>query len=357
MYLSLNSLYRALLFTYGLFRYRTKAPRQIEEATITYPGLGGDHVPARQYRPKGNIIGTIIIYPGASPHAEEHPAMVNLARSFARTGFFVFTPRIPPLRKLIIREKELLKWMGHIYRWVQHLPQVDRNTIGLIGLSFGGALVLRAVQQSEFKNPSPRFLLVYGTYYHLQEALEFLVSGDFMVAGKQVHLTPDRWGLVVFLYNYLPRVDVGYPTSRLQELLKHAVQPNVTLQPADLEGLTPEEQELAKGLFFSQPTSELKRVMKCIYVQHRLELEERSPKNWCQKVTQHVYVVHGSRDTMCPYTESIKLAQHLPNASLFISRLHEHREMTTGHGIFFMIWEIGGLIRYLYFLFREQTRG
>lgn len=350
------SLYRALLFTSGLFHYQQKSPPQIEETGVTYPGLNGDPVPARQYRPKRKTIGTIIIYPGASPYAEEHPAMINLARSCARAGFFVYTPSIPPLKKLMIRDEELLKWMGHIYQWVQNLPNVNCNAISLIGLSFGGALVLQAVLQPEFKNPAPRSLLVYGTYYHLQEALEFLVSGDFIVNGKQVHISPDRWGLVVLFHNYLARVEVGYPTDKLQKLLDYAVQPDVTLQPAHLDGLTPQERELALGLFFSESTSELKRVMECVYAQFQKEFEERSPKNWCQKVTQRVYVVHGSRDTMCPYTESIKLAQQLPRASLFISHLHEHREMTTGHGIFFITREVLRLIRYLYSFFNEHSR-
>jgi pimeloyl-ACP methyl ester carboxylesterase len=350
------SLRRALLFNYGLFRYREKPPVQIEETALTYPGLEGESVPARQYQPKRKPIGSMIIYPGASPYAEEHPAMKNLARSLARTGFFVFTPRIPPLKQLHINEEELLKWMGHIYQWVTNIPHVDSNTISLIGLSFGGALVLQAVLQPEFKNPAPRSILVYGTYYNLQEALEFLVSGEFVVEGKQIRINPDRWGLVVFLYNYLPKVDVGYSTSRLQALLNYAVQPNVTLQLEDLKDLSPQEEELALGLFFSQSTAELKRVMNCIYDQYRDEFEARSPKSWCHRVTHRVYVVHGSRDTMCPYTESIKLAQQLPNSSLLISHLHEHREMTTGHGIFFMTREIGKLVRYLYFLFKEHAR-
>jgi len=356
MYFDFISLRRAFLFTFGLFRYRDKPPVQIEETVLTYTGLNGEPVPARQYQPKQKTIGSMIIYPGASPYAEEHPAMKNLARSLARTGFFVFTPRIPPLKQLHIDEEELLKWMGHIYQWVKNLPNVDPNTISLIGLSFGGALVLQAVLQPEFKNPAPRSLLVYGTYYNLQVALEFLVSGEFLVEGKTVHINPDRWGLVVFLYNYLPRVDVGYSTRRLHALLKYAVQPHVTLQPEDLKSLSPQEQKLAQGLFFSQPATELKRVMECVYDQYRNEFEARSPKNWCHHVTHRVYVVHGSRDTMCPYTESVKLAQQLPNSSLLISHLHEHREMTTGHGIFFMTREIGKLIRYLYILFREHAR-
>ena len=67
-----------------------------------YQGLNGVSPPVNiinpiQYRKK-----IVILYPGASPYAEEHPKMQMLGIILAQNGYKVFIPRIPPLKILDI---------------------------------------------------------------------------------------------------------------------------------------------------------------------------------------------------------------------------------------------------------------
>ena len=53
-----------------------------------------------------------------------------------------------------------------------------------------------------------------------------------------------------------------------------------------------------------------------------------------------MFIIHGANDSMVPYTESIQLAEILPNSELFISHLYEHDELFTNRGVFFIFMEI-----------------
>ena len=56
--------------------------------------------------------------------------------------------------------------------------------------------------------------------------------------------------------------------------------------------------------------------------------------------------MHGANDSMVPFTESIYLHKNLPNSTLLISFLYEHREISTDRNIFFKIKEFIKLINF-----------
>ena len=64
-----------------------------------------------------------------------------------------------------------------------------------------------------------------------------------------------------------------------------------------------------------------------------------SPLYWADKVNSKVFIMHGSNDSMVPFTESINLDKYLKNSSLFISYMYEHKEISTNKGIIFKLKE------------------
>ena len=65
-----------------------------------YEGLNGECPPVKIISPKKYRKKIIILYPGASPDAEEHPKMEMLGIALAKNGYKVFIPRIPPPKKI-----------------------------------------------------------------------------------------------------------------------------------------------------------------------------------------------------------------------------------------------------------------
>lgn len=342
----LKNLYRAILIVAGLVRYRKTCPKNVREANETYPGLNGHETPMKAFYPKKPSGHTIIIYPGASPHAEEHPGMITVGRSMARAGYLAFLPRIPLLKQLRL-EEEILDWVVHFYTWLLTREGVEPGRITPVGMSFGGALILKASLDQRLQEHPPRSLFVYGTHYDLETALSFLLTGKMEVDGTEVYVKPHEWGLVVLFYNYLPKVDVGYDTSDVQRILGLRVKDlpeEVEAQTVKLSGM---QRDLVTGILKGRATPEIVRITDLFWEQCRPEMESISPNHWCERIETRVFVFHGANDSMCPFTESIRLADGLKNSRLLISYLYEHREISTRRGLLFRLKEFSRIIAFM----------
>ena len=81
-----------------------------------------------------------------------------------------------------------------------------------------------------------------------------------------------------------------------------------------------------------------------------------SPKYWSQKINTKVFIMHGSNDSMVPFTESIALNKYIKNSSLFISYMYEHKEISTDKGLIFKIKEFSKMYKFFkgYFKFNAS---
>ena len=344
---TLNKFFRTAKIITGLVRGENSHLRKLVHSNESYPGLNKESTPMRVFYPKNSTEHTVIIYPGASPSAEEHPTMNLLAKVLSNAGYLVFLPRIPPLKKLII-SSEIISWMGHFFQWVQTRENVHKDKIIVIGISFGGAMVLKASLRNEFQKHPPKSMLAYGTYFDVETALRFLLTGKLEVNGVERIVQADEWGLIVLFHNYLSRVDVGYDTITTQKILKLCVQEDQEGINTELEKISEKEKELITHILKGEISSEIERIIDLFWKNLQDEFISISPKYWCDQVVQKVFVIHGANDAMSPYTESIKLADSLADSRLLISYMYEHGERATHRGIFFQIKE---LLKIFFFLF------
>ena len=344
---TLNKFFRTAKIITGLVRGENSHLRKLVHSNESYPGLNKESTPMRVFYPKDSTEHTVIIYPGASPSAEEHPTMNLLAKVLSNAGYFVFLPRIPPLKKLII-SPEIISWMGHFFQWVQTRENVHKNKIIVIGISFGGAMVLKASLRNEFQKHPPKSMLVFGTHYDIETALRFLLVGKLVVNGHERIVQADEWGLIVLFHNYLSGVDVGYDTTTVQKILKLSVKEDSEGIENELENISGREKKLIIQILAGKINEEIERITALFWEEYKNEFKNISPKYWCDQITQKVFVMHGVNDTMAPFTESIKLADGLADSRLLISYMYEHREIATHRGIFFQIKE---LLKIFFFLF------
>ena len=344
---TLNKFFRTAKIITGLVRGENSHLKKLVHSNESYPGLNKESTPMRVFYPKDSTEHTVIIYPGASPSAEEHPTMNLLAKVLSNAGYFVFLPRIPPLKKLII-SPEIISWMGHFFQWVQTRENVHKNKIIVIGISFGGAMVLKASLRNEFQKHPPKSMLVFGTHYDIETALRFLLVGKLVVNGHERIVQADEWGLIVLFHNYLSGVDVGYDTTTVQKILKLSVKEDSEGIENELENISGREKKLIIQILAGKINEEIERITALFWEEYKNEFKNISPKYWCDQITQKVFVMHGVNDTMAPFTESIKLADGLADSRLLISYMYEHREIATHRGIFFQIKE---LLKIFFFLF------
>ena len=113
----IKSYYKSFKFIYSLFIYNEDKPPTMDIEINTYPGIDNESTPTpvKIIFPIQKTNKVVILYPGASQAAEEHPKMDMLGRLLAKIGFKVYIPRIPPLKKLNISDEQIKELINKPY--------------------------------------------------------------------------------------------------------------------------------------------------------------------------------------------------------------------------------------------------
>ena len=147
----INSHKQAIKYIWGITKNNNSDNKFHDEK---YDGIKNKPTPLRIFKSKNPKSTTFIIFPGASPFAEEHPGMIKLATAILNLGYNVFIPRIPPLKKLNITD-ENIEWFIKAYIEIINRKDVDKNNISVVGISFGGSILLKAILPSNLAKLLP----------------------------------------------------------------------------------------------------------------------------------------------------------------------------------------------------------
>lgn len=342
--MNIRTVIPALKILGGLGREEDQPPRGIVEEKLTYPGPEGETVPYRSFNPAGNYRQTVIIFPGASPFAEDHPGLIKLGRALAAGGITAIAPRIPPLKILQLRE-DIQGYFIHFYHW--YLDKHPGEKVSTAGLSYGGSTVMSMVLDTRMGHRAPSKVLVYGTYCNLDTALDFLLTGEIPDKEAVVKLPTNTWAIIVMFHNFLNRVDPGYPIDAIARVLKLrvAVKEDEALELAKTLGNP--QRDMLLALLLDQPHPEITRLIHMIVNTCREELVPLSPNAWCSKLQPMIFLMHGTNDAMVPYTESILLSEKIPNNRLLISQLYKHREQVKARQPLVQLRELYKMVSFL----------
>lgn len=141
----------------GPNRFLSRVLFRIDVRSEQYPYLDQQRLPYKSYRPLArNMAPALVIFHGATPYGEEHPALDNLARALAHTGLIVFIPRLPGLKEVMI-DKTSVDAMKAFYAYIQGHECVLPGCVSVIGTSFAGGLMLKALLEQDMRQPPPRW--------------------------------------------------------------------------------------------------------------------------------------------------------------------------------------------------------
>ena len=303
-----------------------------------FEGLNGICPPVKIISPIKYRKKIIILYPGASPYAEEHPQMEMLGIVLARNGYKVFIPRIPPLKILDISVVNV-EWFICFYQWLLDVYQLESNDITMIGISYGGGIMLKAyLQIKEFLTP-PNLLMTHGTYADVESTLHFLLTGEISNQGIQYKITPHEWGLIVLFQNYLKNLELGWDTGGVQKVINLHIQDKMNDRDMVKSKLPRSQQNIVNAIISGKRTEEIMDLCQQIMLNEIDTFQDLSPKYWCYKIQKKVFIFHGINDSMVPFTESIQLAESIPDSELLISHIYEHKEIATNRNTYFKMKE------------------
>ena len=339
-----KSLYLSIKYIISLMRFSKSVPDYIKVTDSTYTGLNGDQLPLKIIKSRYNLKRTLIIFPGASPTAEQHPGLLFLSSVLANIGFNIYIPRMPLLKDLNI-SVDNVDWFAHGYSQLIKRDDIQGTIVSCMGVSFGGAILLKASLNKLMLACPPHSILTYGTYYDVRKSMDFLIHGTINIKGEDIAIQPHEWGLVVFMHNFLNTVDVGFDTTNLEKILELRIQDKDV--DKDLENLSNYERKIMDDILNSKISNKVNKIIDIIFKEKIDLLNDISPKNWCEQVKSKVYVMHGANDNMVPYTQSVDLANHLVNSELFISYLYEHNEISPNRSFLYKIKELLRIVSYI----------
>ena len=342
----IKSYIRAIKYVKSLATFKEENIPLIKYNDETYEGLDGTKTIVRVFYTKNKSSQSVIIFPGASPYAENHPGMIMLGSALRDAGYNVYLPRIPPLKNLIL-EKENIDWFAHCYQELATHKIQAKNNIMIVGLSYGGASLLKATLDPRMQSPKPKSILSYGTYFSIDTALEFFTSGIIKYKNKEYKITPHEWGPIVLFYNFIDTIETNYDKNKIKTILTYRIKDDHKQVEKLLNTMNDcKEKKLLENILSGIITNDMKNLVQLMIKENKELLSYLSPKNWIQHIKDKVFIMHGANDSMVPFTESIFLHKNLSNSTLLISFLYEHREISTDRNKFFKLKEFIKLINF-----------
>ncbi len=334
----------------SLIRFSEDKINEIDFVDEDYLGLDKNTTPVRVFYSQKKTTQSVIIFPGASPYAEEHPGMIMLANALRNVGFNVFLPRIPNLKNLLI-VKENVQWFEHCYLELLKHQNINSSPM-VVGLSYGGANLLKSSLSKSMQNNPPKSILSYGTYFSIESALDFFVTGNITYNDKLFHITPHEWGTIVIFYNFISTIETSHDKEKITKLLKYRIEDNDLEVDKTKKLLKDNDNKLIDKILNGKIDHDIKLLIEKMINQNSDLLEYLSPQKWAKNISTKTFIIHGANDSMVPFTESVLLAKNINNSELLISFLYEHREISTDRGIFLKMKEAFKMIKFFAFYFR-----
>ena len=341
----IKSYIRAIQYVISLATFKEDNISSLKFNDESYSGLNGEDTIVRIFYSNNKSDQSIIIFPGASPYAEKHPGVMMLGNALCKAGYTVYLPQIPDLKNLDINQSNI-EWFAHCYKELVDNHVKSKHNVMIVGLSFGGAALLKASQDSRMQNPKPKSILSYGTYYSMDSALNFFITGKITLDNKTYNIKPHEWGIIVMFYNFLDTIETKYNSTKIKNILKNRIKDNFELVEQEIKTLNNKEADFVNNIINGNINDEIATLAKNIIQANKELLKNLSPINWAKDITNKVFILHGANDSMVPFTESHFLNDALPNSEMLISFVYEHREISTDKGILFKAKELLKMISF-----------
>lgn len=315
---------------------------RIVERDVALP-LGGDAIPATLFTPArgGPHRGWVVLH-GITVPGRRHPTLLKFARALASTCGAVLVPEIASWQRLEIDPAAADRTIAAAARHLADDPEVSSGGVGVVGFSFGATQALITATHPDLRQVI-RSVLGFGGYCDLGRTVRFMTTGEHEWNGVRYATEPDPYGRWIVAANYLTRAR-GYETAgavaRAARSLAaeagyrfvYAGDPIYDPLKAELRAeLAPADRELWDILAppCGQPVPrERARELADALVAGALSVHpELDPRSVLGDLDRRVFLAHGRTDLLIPFSETLRLRQHLPpgaRPSVAITRLFAH---------------------------------
>lgn len=271
------------------------------------------------YHPRQPLGGALLLVPGFTPAGKDDPRVVELARSLTRARFLVMVPQVQGSRELRVRLEDSQTIADALRHLKASRPEAAERATGAVAISY--AVGLAALAALEVAEEAPvDFLVGIGGYYDTPAVVTYATTGRFRLPGggrwqQGEPLDSAKW---IFLATNAAVLEHDADRRLLQALGRRcfdACDPDIEALARELspEGrallalVTNREVARVPALISALPPAAQRQMARLSLATHDLSpLEGR------------LILVHGRRDPLVPYSESMALARAVPGSELFL---------------------------------------
>ena len=283
-------------------RWVTPDPRRSE---IRLPRTRAD---LYQHRGLSRAPGLVLIH-GANPVGKDDPRIRDLAAGFARAGRDVLVPQLE-----LRRQRLDLGDLERIRSAVRHLGR--QGDVGVVGFSYGAALALVAIGETDELQDRVAFVASFGTYFDLLHLLQGVTTGVVPSPGGPVawRTEPAALDLAAQQLAGLLGGDDGSAFIR-------------AWKGQDPKGLGPRPLSLYELLSNREP-ARVPALAARIPESIRDLLASLSPSRVASRIRFPVLALHARDDPAAPPSESALLVEAVPNPGNHLVEVGIFRHVT-----------------------------
>ena len=281
---------------------------EVLERAFVVKGPRGD-VPARVYAPK-DLPGApgIVLVHGVHHTGIDEPRLMRFARTISATGVVVLTPEIEELRDYHV-DPASIDTVGAAARALR--GEVHAETVGVMGLSFGGGLSLLAAADPRFQ-PDIGFVVAVGAHDDLQRVSHFFATNDIRDPdGRPQPIKAHEYGAMVLVYSHIEDFFAADDVPVAREALRAWLWEDRDAARAKLPSLGDAGREKMSRLFAGNVGSIAPEILAELG-KRAAEADRVSPHGHLKALRVPVYLLHGAGDTVIPASETLWLARDVP---------------------------------------------
>jgi pimeloyl-ACP methyl ester carboxylesterase len=298
----------------------------VDEWTTTFPSNGTD-VPGRLYVPRDRPRAPrLVLLHGVHRLGMDEPRLVRFARTLASAGVEVLTPQLHELADYRV-QPSAIDTIGAAVHAMAAEPGVAR--VGVMGLSFAGALGLLAAADSRYA-PEVGFVVAVGTHDDLSRVSRFFVLDSVQLPdGTEAPLKAHPYGALVLVYSHAADFFETPDFDGASDALRLWLWEQQDAARKRARTLSPSARDRLEALFSDHFESLRPELLACIGRNERA-MAAVSPKGRLSGLRVPVLLVHGAGDTVIPSSETLWLSKDVPTPYLrdvLVSPTLQHVEL------------------------------
>ena len=262
----------------------------------------------------------LLVTHGVLETGKADPRLVALANELAACGFAVLVPELDGLKSLRLDMEE----SGDIaaaFRFMLSTDEVDETRAGLFGISFAAGPILKAASDPSIRE-RVKFVVSFGGYYDTVNIIRYLTTGRDEYRGHRHVEPPEIYARYVFVKNLLAHLTAEEDRKVLSGLLddmEREAAAGATRWDGEAPVISPDRlTEVGRAVYElirNQDPDRVRSLMEATEPAVRDYLESLSVRPVVPQVTAPVLIGHGDTDPLIPSTESLRLADALPDPS------------------------------------------